>query len=144
MNSCARRPWIIDHLWFICDFCQVPREIFSNVSHSLSTAAFAAGFLWAWDRNKFVYQIINAVMISPFPAMWSSWWFGNDSPIRSLEDSSASRIHASLVVSFIECTTPTIFLRNFAGHKQEQLFVSNFLRAFLVVYLNSLSSGTLK
>ena len=42
-------------------------------------------------------------------------------------------------LNFVGCTTPTIFL-NFTGHSKSHMF-SNFLRAFLMVSLNSVSLG---
>ena len=46
---CARRPCFIDHLSFLLlTFVRFHAEIFSKFSHSLSTAAFAAGIFMAW------------------------------------------------------------------------------------------------
>ena len=56
---------------------------------------------------------------------------------RLSQDLSASRIHASFVFNFVGCTTPTIF-QNFVGIAGTT-DVSNFLRAFLMVSLNSVS-----
>ena len=50
----------------------------------------------------------------PSPAIWSSWWFGSDSPIRILVDSLASRIHASFVWILLDAPTPAI-LHNFSA-----------------------------
>ena len=47
----ARCPCFIDHLFLTSDFCQIPRRNFLQFSHSLSTAAFAAGIFIAWDRG---------------------------------------------------------------------------------------------
>ena len=70
---------------------------------------------------------------------------GNDSPIRTLADSPASRIHASFVLILLDAQLPQfllllIILQGIAGATD----VSNFLRAFLMVSLNSLSSGSVK
>ena len=70
---------------------------FPIFSHSLSAAAFAAGIFMAWGhKNKFVYQVVMLQWIVSFPTIWSSWWFGRDSPARSLVDPLASKIHTSL------------------------------------------------
>ena len=47
-------------------------------------------------------------------------------------DSLASRIHASFVLNFVGCTTPTILtaLHNFAGHSRSQ-FLASILDGFL-------------
>ena len=79
---------------------------------------------------------------SPFPAKWSSWWCGSEFPIRILVDSSASRLHASFVSILLDVPLPQFFiiLHGIAGATD----VSNFLRAFLMVSLNSVSSGSMK
>ena len=78
-------------------FVRFHAENFSNFSHSLSTAALAAGIIMAWGIGINLCTKFSCCReLSPFPAIWSSWWVGNDSPIRSLVDSLASRIHASL------------------------------------------------
>ena len=63
-------------------------------------------------------------------------------PIRVLVDSSASRIHASFVLILLDAPLPQFFiiLQGIAGATD----VSNFLRAFLMVSLNSLSCGSMK
>ena len=71
--------------------------------------------------------------------MWSSWRVGNDSPFRSLADSLAPRIHASFVLVLLNAPLPQfllflIFLQGIAGATG----VSNFLRAFLMVFLKFL------
>ena len=69
-----------------------------------------------------------------------------DSSIRSLEDSLASKIHASfdlmsLVLPRVSpCLHFLLVLQEIAGG----IGVSNFMRAFLMVSLNSLSSGSMK
>ena len=93
-------------------------EIFSIFSHSLSTAVFAAGIFMAWGIGINLWTKLSwCSELFPFPAIWSSWWVGNNSPIRSLGDSLASTIHASFVFNFVGCTTSTI-LHNFAGHSR--------------------------
>ena len=118
MNCSARRPCFIDHPFLTSDFRQIPRRIFLNFSHSLSTAAFAAGIFIAWGIGKFCEPSCSAVMIfSPFPAIWSWRWCGIELPVRSLVDSSASRIHASLVLILLDAPFPQFF-HNFAGHSR--------------------------
>ena len=49
--------------------------------HSLSTAAFAAGIFMAWSIGiNLCTKLSCCSELSPFPALWSSWWVGNDSP----------------------------------------------------------------
>ena len=57
-------------------------------------------------------------------------------------DTSASRIHASFVLNLLGAPLPQFFiiLQGIAGATG----VSNFLRAFLMVSLNSVSSGSMK
>ena len=52
---------LLSYFWFSL----APK--FSNFSHFLSTAAFAAGFFMAWGRNKFVYQVVVLQWIVSFP-----------------------------------------------------------------------------
>ena len=63
-------------------------------------------------------------------------------PTRILVDSSASRIDASFVLILLDVPLPQFFkfLQGIAGATD----VSNFLRAFLMVSLNSVSSGSMK
>ena len=60
----------------------------------------------------------------------------------ALVDSSASIIHASFVLILLDAPLPQFFiiLQGKAGATD----VSNLLRAFLMVYLNSVSSGSMK
>ena len=69
---------------------------------------------------------------------------GNDSPIRSLVDSLASRIHASFVLILLDEPLPQflLFLIILQGIAVAT-GVSNFLRALLMVSLNSLSSQSM-
>ena len=81
-----------------------------SFSHSLSTAAFAAGTFIAWGIGINLWtKLLCCSELSPFPAIWSSWWFGIDSPIRSLVDSLASRIHASFVLILLDPPLPQFF-----------------------------------
>ena len=81
--------------------------------------------------------------MSPFPAIWSSWKFGRESSIRNLVDSPASKIHAKLDLKSLvllrvsPCLHFLLVLQGTAG----AIGVSNFLRAFLMVSVNSLSSS---
>ena len=64
-----------------------------------------------------------------------SWWFGKDSPIRSLLDSSASRRHASLVFFFFLLDAPLpqfffIILQGMAGTNWCFQFLTSILDVF--------------
>ena len=64
-----------------------------------------------------------------------------DFSIRILEDSLASRIHASFVLILLDAPLPQfVILQGIPG----AIGVSNFFRAFKMVSLNSLSSGSIK
>ena len=120
--------------------------IFSSFSHYLSTAAFAFGIFTAggiginlctklWWLSEFI----------PFAAMWSSWDLCGTPSNRILIDSSASTIQAYLVVCF------PILLQVSPRHVASVLQsiaagigISNFLRAALIVSLNSSSFGSMK
>ena len=84
--------------------------------------------------------------LSHFPATCSSWWFGKDSTIHILVGSLASKIHANFdlisldLPSVTTCWLFLLVLQSIAGATS----VSNFFRAFLMVSLNSLSSGSMK
>ena len=98
---------------------------FLQFLNSLSIAAYAAG-------------IFHSL---PLPATWSSWWFGNVSPIRILVDSLASRIHANFdLISLVlpRVSTCLLFLLVLQA-KAGAIGVSKFLRAFLMVSLSSWS-----
>ena len=129
--------------FLLLTFVRFHAEIFSNFSHSFSTACFCSrNFHGLRHRNTFVNQIVCCNEFSPFPAIWSSWFCGIECPIRSLVDSLASRMHASFVWILLDAPLPQFFmiLQGIAGATD----VSNFLRAFLMVSLNSLSSGSMK
>ena len=80
--------------FLLLTFVRFHAEIFSNFSHSLSTAAFAAGIFLAWGKGINLWtKLWCCNELFPFHAIWSSWWFGKDSPIRSLGDSLASTMH---------------------------------------------------
>ena len=109
--------------------------------YSFSTADFAAGIFMAWGIGINLFTKLQCCSeLLPFPAIWSPWWVGNDSPIRSLVDSLASRIHASFVFYFVGSTTPTILiaLNNFAGHSRSNWhfqFLTRVLDGFLVLLI---------
>ena len=64
---------------------------------------------------------------------------GIEFPTRIFVDSSPSRTHASFVLILLDALLPQFFiiLQGISGATD----VSNFLRAFLMVSLNSVSSG---
>ena len=99
-------------------------------------------FLVHCFQNKFLNQIAMLLWIVPSPTIWSSWWFGTEFLKRSLVDSSASKIHASFVLILLVASLPQFFiiLQDIAGVTD----VSNFLRAFLMVSLNSVSSASME
>ena len=77
--------------------------IFSSFSHS-----FAAGIFIAWGIGINVCSKLQCCIELPLlPAIWSSWWFGRESSIRSLVDSLASRMHASF--DLISLVLPRVF-----------------------------------
>ena len=133
--------------FLLLTFVRFHAGIFSNFSHSLSTAAFAAGTFMAWDIGiNLCTKLKCCSEISPFPAIWSSWWFGNDSPIRNRVDSLASKIHANFDLKSLVLLPVSPFLlfllvlQGIAGTTG----VSNFLRALSTVSLNFSSSGSMK
>ena len=133
--------------FLLLTFVRFHADIFSNFPHFLSTAAFAAGIFMTWDmRINLCTKQKCCSELSPFPAIWSSWWFGRDSPIRGLVDSLTFKIHASFDLIFLDLSPFPQFwlflliLQGIAGATG----VSNFFRAFLMVSLTSLSSGSMK
>ena len=55
-------------------FVSCPAGIFSSLSHSLSTAAFAAGIFMAWGKwMNLCTRLWWLTEIIPFPALWSSY-----------------------------------------------------------------------
>ena len=59
--------------------------IFSSFSHSSSTAAFTSGFSMDWGIGRnLCTKFLCCSELSPFPAVWSSWYFGSDSCTRIL------------------------------------------------------------
>ena len=67
MNFNAFRPCFIDHLWFVSDFCYVPRQSLFKFLPFFIHCCFCCGYLHGLrHRNKFVYQIIMLQWIVPF------------------------------------------------------------------------------
>ena len=68
MNFCARRPCFIDHLFFYFWLSSGPTTKFSPFfTHSLSTAAFAAGIFIAWGiRMNLCTKLYCCSEVSPF------------------------------------------------------------------------------
>ena len=95
--------------FLLLTFVRFHAEMFSNFFPFLVHCCLCCGnFHGLRQRNKFVNQICSE--LSPFPAIWSSWWVGNDSPTRSLVDSLASRIHASCVLFLLDAPLPQFLL----------------------------------
>ena len=105
---------------------------------------FGFGVLLAWVSSGF--PDLSSTNSDTGTAIWSSWRFGNDSPIRSLIDSSASRIHASLVFNFVRSATPTI-LHNFTGHSRSNwcfqllTYVLDGFLKFLILWVDEINSS---
>ena len=67
MNFNAFRPCFIDHLWFVSDFCYVPRRSLFKFLPFFIHCCFCCGYLHGLRHgNKFVYQIIMLQWIVPF------------------------------------------------------------------------------
>ena len=99
------------HLW-----CLDYTGLINGSSHSSPLLLLPLESSWLKSKNKFENHIFDSAMnCLLFLQHGSSWWCGIEFPIRILVDSSASRIHASLVCNFVRSITPTI-LHNFAGH----------------------------
>ena len=79
-------------------------------------------FSWAWGIgiNLWTKFVMLQWIVSFSCKIWSSWWAGNDSPMRSLVDSLSFQNTRKFCFDFIGCTTPTILiaLDNFAGHSR--------------------------
>ena len=125
----------IDHLFLASYHRQVPRRNFLHFSHSLSTVAIAAGIFIV--RGMWI-KLQCCDEFSPFPKIWSSWWCAIEFPIRNLVDSSASRIHASLVFNFIGCTTLTIFSWYSRAYQQPRMFPIFFEHSWLFLWIHIL------
>ena len=130
MNFCALRSCFIDHLFLTSDFRQVPRRNLLQFFPFLVRCCLCCrNFHGLGHKNKFVYQVVMLQWIVSFPTIWSSWWFGRDSPTRSLVDPLAPKIHASLDLISLDLPRVTQFwlllliLQGIAGATG----VSNFL-----------------
>ena len=107
---------------------------FSNFSHSLSAAAFAAGIFKAWGTGINLWtKFLCCSDLLPFSGnmvfMMSWQWFSHSQSCRFASFQNARKS----CFNFIGCTTPTILLHNFAGHSR-----SNWCFQFLTSILNGL------
>ena len=79
MNFCVLRPSFIDHLFFTSDFRQVARRnLFQFLPFFIHCCLCCGNLHGMRHRNKFVSQILCCSELSPFPAIWTSRWFGKD------------------------------------------------------------------
>ena len=59
MNFSALRPCFVNHLWFVSDFCYVPRRNLFKFPPLFIHCCFCCGYPHCLrHRNKFVYQIV--------------------------------------------------------------------------------------
>ena len=147
VNFCALRPCFIDHLFLTSDFHQVPRRNFLQFFPFLVHCCFCCGnFHSLRHGNEFVNRIVMLqwIVTSSCNMVFVVVRWG--SPMRSLVDSLASKIHASFDLFLLDLWPFPQFwlfmliLQGIAGATG----VSNFLREFLMVSLNSLSTGSMK
>ena len=125
---------------FVSDLCKLPCRYFLSFSHYCSTAACVSGIFNAWCTNFFW---LNEFI--PVAEVWFLWYLCSTTANRILAVSSASTIQARLVFFFpiLRQTSP----RQFTGVWQgiaAGIGISNFLRAFLMMCLNSSSLGSMK
>ena len=59
MNFSALRPCFIDHLWFVSDFCQVPRQNLFKLPYFIHCCFCSGNLHGLRHENKFVYQIVH-------------------------------------------------------------------------------------
>ena len=103
--------------FLLLSFVKFHAGIFSNFSPSLSTAAFAAGIFIAWGTGTNLSTKLQCWnVLSPFPATWSQWWFGNESHTHCCGFINFQKI-CKFCLDFVGCITPTI-LHNFIGHSR--------------------------
>ena len=132
MNFCVLRTCFTDNLFLTSGSTPESFPIFS-----ISTAAFAAGIFIAWGIGINLWTKLQCCSeLFPFPAIWSSWWVDNDSPIRSLCRFASFQMHVSfdlisLVLSRVSPYLLFFVLQGIAG----VIGVSNFTRAFLIWFL---------
>ena len=146
MNYCARRPCFIDHLYLASDFRQGTRRNFLQFFPFLVHRCFCCrNFHSLRHRNKFVNQIV--VLFGIFTLfcnmvfMMIRQWFSYPQSCRFANSQNTRKF----CFNFIGCTIPTILtaLGNFLQGIARATGVSNFLRAFLMVSLNILSSESM-
>ena len=136
-------PCFSDHLTFVSDFRQLPSWYFLEFSHYVSNAACASGIFRVreigiklctrlWWLNEFI----------PFSAIWSSWYLWGFPNTRTLTDSPASTIKAYFVLCSPIVRQVSLLLRHTEALQgiAAGIGMSNFLRAFFMVCLNSSSS----
>ena len=71
-------------------------DIFSSFTPFIIHFHFCCGYLhWRGHRNRFVHLIVLLHWIVLLSGLWSSWWNGRESSIRSFANSTGYRTHAS-------------------------------------------------
>ena len=107
MNLCALRPCFVDHLWFVSDFCQVPRRNLWKFLLFFIHCCLCGGYLHCLrHRNKFVYQTVMLQWIVPLFLQYGPHDILVEIlPYAFLVDSLASKIHAKFRLEIISLAT---------------------------------------
>ena len=87
-------------------FIRFHAEIFSSFQILCPVLPLTGIFMACGKRINLWTKLQCCNELSPFTAIWSSWWVGNDSPIRSLVHSKASKIHANFVLNPLNAPLP--------------------------------------
>ena len=145
MNFYTVVPCFSDHVFLDSDFCQLPCWYFLKFSHYFHCCLCIRYFECLRHWNKLVHQVTMLSEFIPFAAMWSSWYFCRTPSNRSLIDSSASKIQAYFVLRFpiLRLVSPRQFTSVLQGIVAG-IGMANFLQAFFIISLNSLSSGSME
>ena len=146
MNFSALIPCFGNHLIIVSDFRQLPFRYFLKCFPFFLHCCLLHPFFFASGIGVNLctkLQWLNEFI--PFAEMWSSWYLCGTPSSLFLIDSSASTIQAYLVLCFpiLRQVSP----RQFTGVLQSiaaGIGISNFLRAFFMVCLNSSSFGSMK
>ena len=132
MNFSALIPGLIDHIFLVSDFRQLPCRDFLQFSHSFSTAAFASGICNAWNSSVSQWCDMDDVCVLLLPALVSC--FRRHQQYKRIVSWISQRCSGFLLCSL------QVFCKVLAAG----IGTSNFLRAALIVSLNSSSFGTIK
>ena len=126
-------------------FSRFHAEIFSSFSHSLSTAAFAANIFIAWGIGKHLCQIVMLQWITPiscnmvFMNSWCNSFHTQSLGFHCFQDTRKFWLVIIILATGgpVPAICPFSRLARAAG-------TSNFCPAFLMISLNSISSGSMK